>query len=333
MLLLVPHLYPDPRLLEAATQNLRLPALETLLARGMRSSCPAEGTEAALCQALGIQKQTDWPIAPITLQADNGSAGDSYWLRADPVHLQVMRDRIVLTDHRALNVSPLEARALAETISRHFGEAFSPIPCHPQRWYLEFPRPPGISTTPLSMATGRDIDPLLPQGEDALQIRTLLNELQMLLFSHPVNQAREERGEPTINSLWLWGGGRKPDVQSTTRTVHAGGYEAHALGRYSRTPVHPLAGSLHQGLPGRGDVYLLDTLAEAGQCGDAYGWRGALETLERDWFAPLRNRLGTLAQKQPIELLDPISGKTLLLKRSDAWKFWRRGAPLASILE
>ncbi len=30
----------------------------------------------------------------------------------------------------------------------------------------------------------------------------------MLLHDHPVNEARERRGEPPINAVWLWGGGR-----------------------------------------------------------------------------------------------------------------------------
>ena len=36
----------------------------------------------------------------------------------------------------------------------------------------------------------------------------LLNEAQMVLHAHPVNEAREARGEPAVNSLWLWGAGR-----------------------------------------------------------------------------------------------------------------------------
>jgi len=36
MLLLIPHLFPAARLLDVATRDLRLPALQTLLARGKR---------------------------------------------------------------------------------------------------------------------------------------------------------------------------------------------------------------------------------------------------------------------------------------------------------
>ena len=77
MLFVIPHLFPSARLLEAAAQDLRLPALQTLLARGRRQSSPAEGVEAALCEALGIARQQDWPVAPISLEADGGVAGEA----------------------------------------------------------------------------------------------------------------------------------------------------------------------------------------------------------------------------------------------------------------
>ncbi|MFP5400806.1 MAG: hypothetical protein ACLGH1_02490, partial [Gammaproteobacteria bacterium] len=179
MLWIVPHLFPSRRLLEVAAQGLRLPALETLLARGRLAEAPAEGLEAALCQALGVVRQRDWPVAPLTLAGAGESPGDAWWLRADPVHLQVMRDRIVLTGVAAL--SREEAETLAQVIAAHFGDDFAPRPVHPQRWLLRCVDAPDLFTTPLSFAVGRDIDPLLPRGGDALRFRSRLNELQMLL--------------------------------------------------------------------------------------------------------------------------------------------------------
>lgn len=330
MLLLIPHLFPPARLLDAATQNLRLPALETLLGRGSLQPCPAEGTEAALCQSLGIARQQDWPLAPISLEADGRPADDAYWLRADPVHLRVMRDRIVLADSGALDLSRQEAETLSASIGQHFGDTLQPIPLHPQRWYLRFPHPPRLTTTPLSVATGCDIDPIQPQGEDAQQFRSLLNELQMLLFAHPVNQAREARGELAVNSLWLWGGGHKPAVPKTRVPVYACDSEARALGAFSGTQVHPSPSHLEKSLLELEGVILLDELTPAGQCGDAYGWREALRSLEKDWFVPLRGALRAIGP-QGLRLLDPVNGQALHLQRTDAWKIWRRPKSLNSM--
>jgi len=330
MLFIIPYLFPPVRLLEAAAQDLHLPALQTLLARGTRQPCPSGGVEAALCEALGISRQQDWPLAPITLAADGGVAGDAYWLRADPVHLRVMRDRIVLADSGSIELSCQEANALAAAIAQHFGPDLSPLPLHPQRWYLRFPDAPHLVTTPLSIAVGRDIDALLPQGDDAMRFRTELNELQMLLHEHPVNQAREARGELPVNSLWLWGGGKQPPSHSTTLPVYTHNAEAQALGAFCNARVQALPAQLDARLLETDGIVLLDALTLAGQVGDAYGWREALRELELDWFVPLRAMLRKIGP-QGLRLIDPVSGKALHLHPRDAWKFWRHPRSLISM--
>jgi hypothetical protein len=331
MLFLIPHLFPPARLLETAAQDLRLPALETLLTRGTMQTCPEEGVEAALCEALGIRRQQDWPLAPITLEADGWPAEGTHWLRADPVHLRVMRDCIVLTDNKALNLSPQEASALATTIGQHFGKAFNPLPLHPRRWYVPFSFPPCLTTTPLSVATGRVIDPFLPQGDNALRFRTLLNELQMLLFTHPVNQAREALGDLTVNSLWLWGGGTKPAAPVNCMSIYARDSEARALGAFCITPVLAPPPCLERSMLESEGVILLDELTQPGQAGDTFGWRDALGGLEQNWFMPL---LASLRIMSPtgLHLLDPVNGKALHVRRMDALKIWKRPRSLTSIL-
>jgi hypothetical protein len=265
------------------------------------------------------------------LVADGGVAGDAYWLRADPVHLRVMRDRIVLADADALSLSRQEADALATVIGQHFGADLSPLPLHPQRWYLRFPHAPRLATTPLSVAAGRDIDPLLPQGDDAMRFRAELNELQMLLHEHPVNQARETRGELPVNSLWLWGGGRLPVACTTPVPLYAENAEAQAVGAFCNARAQAPPAHLDARLLESEGIILLDVLTLAGQMGDAYGWREALRELEQDWFVPL---LGTLRKIGPrgLRLMDPVSGKVLHLHRRDAWKVWRRPRRLISML-
>ena len=330
MLFLIPHLFPPSRLLEAAAQDLALPALQTLLARGTRIGCPDEGTEAALCEALGIARQQDWPLAPITAAADGGG-GEGYWLRADPVHLRVMRDRIVLADSSVFTLSQQEADALVATISQHFGDALHPLPLHPTRWYLHFPLAPQLRTTPLSVASGRDIHPLLPQGDAAGHLRVVLNELQMLLFEHPVNQAREARGELPVKSVWLWGGGSAPAAPTAGRTVYARDATARALGAFCGSGVHPLPPQLELVMLKATGVVLLDDLTPAGQCGDAYGWREAMRELEQNWFVPLLAALRTV-DAAGLRLLDPVNGRGLQLQWMDAWKIWRRPRSLALAL-
>ncbi|HMM47576.1 MAG TPA: hypothetical protein PKC12_06295 [Thiobacillaceae bacterium] len=324
MLCLVPHLFPPARM-RGAVDDLRLPALETLLARGRIRDCPADGVEAALCQALGIARQQDWPLAPITLEADGGHAGDAYWMRADPVHLALMRDRIVLAGPIALPHE--ESDALAATIIHHFGAELDLHPLHPQRWYLRFAAAPALATVPLSAAIGRDIEPLQPQGGDARTFRARLNELQMLLHAHPVNEAREARGQPPVNSLWLWGGGHRPTAPASPPSVYAAGAEAHALAAFcgvsvAAPPAHPDRRLLRSDA-----VAVLDTVAGAASVGDPWGWRSAMRELERDWFVPLRAALRGAAS-HGLQLMDPLGGRSVHLTAGDAWRLWRRPRPL-----
>lgn len=322
MQLIVPYLFPPARLLEAAAQDLRLPAFETLLARGRLATGAADGVEAAVCAALGIARQQDYPIAPITLQYDGGEPGTHYWLRADPVHLRVMRDRIVLADSGVLGLSQPEADALALSIGEHFGAAFSPRPLQPARWYLRLDQAPRLRTTPLSLAVGCDIDPLLPQGEDAMLLRTQLNELQMLLFEHPVNQAREARGELPVNSLWLWGGGCLPAVPKPTVALYSNDPDVTALGRFCGIETVAMPSLFSAALAGENNLIVLDQLKAAGQYGDAFGWREAIIALERDWFAALLAYLRW--HPSPVRLIDQVNGQTLDMSRFDYWRMWLR---------
>src|SRR5574340_1660275 len=104
--LLTPALFPPPQWFDAGLlRDIRLPALETLLARGRQTPLPPGGMEAWLCRAFGVEQQLDWPVAAITLLADGGDPGDEFWLLADPVHLQLQRDRMVLVDSDHLEIS------------------------------------------------------------------------------------------------------------------------------------------------------------------------------------------------------------------------------------
>src|SRR5688572_5492872 len=107
--LVVPNLLPAPHQKEEFLANLEAPALSRLGSKGRSISVPVDGYEAWICQYFGVQKQNDWPLAPITLIADGKDAGDAYWLRADPVHLKINRDELVLADSTAFEITDAEA--------------------------------------------------------------------------------------------------------------------------------------------------------------------------------------------------------------------------------
>lgn len=58
---------------------------------------------------------------------------------------------------------------------------------------------------------GKAANPYVEQSRRSLGWYKLLNEMQMFLHQHQVNQNREQRGLLPANSLWFWGGGNRPD--------------------------------------------------------------------------------------------------------------------------
>ena len=333
--LLIPDLIAPPEMREAALDRLALPALQTLLARANKTTVAAEGgLDGWLCRAFGVAKQQDWPIAPVTLQADGGNAGNDYWLRADPVHLRATRDKLMLVDSGAFQINQAEAETYAQAFNSHFAEeGFILYPLRPDRWYLKLDRPPTLTTQPLTAVTGKHVDPYLPQGTDGLKWHRLYNEIQMLFFSLPLNDAREMRGELTVNSIWLWGGGICPQIAAASTTVLANEPTARAIAFAAACPndtvpqdAAALAGSLDD------TVVLLEHLRGAAQYGDIIGWREGMQQLETDWFGPLVKMLksGKIAE---LRIIAPGVTENMewRVTRSGLLKFWKR-ASLASSL-
>jgi len=62
---------------------------------------------------------------------------------------------------------------------------------------------------PLSVL-GKSISPFIEQSRQVLPWYQLLNEFQMFMHQHPLNEQRQQRGQLAINSLWAWGAGARP---------------------------------------------------------------------------------------------------------------------------
>lgn len=333
MLWLVPHLFADPHLLEAALPGLRLPGLARLLGRGAPLKEPATDMETALCQALGIARQLDWPLAAVTYRADGGLPGNDFILRADPVHLAVMRDRVVCSADAAADISMADAMALAAALTAHFGDAMRLEVRHPTRWYLRLPHRPHLVTASPSHSEGRTLDAILPRGDDAPTWRTRINEAQMVLHDHEVNRAREQHGSLPVNSVWLWGGGYLPPVAPGPCVLVAADDDAlaHSLAPWTPAPCRCRPPRYVPGALDAQSLVILDQLRLPAHTQDVLGWRMALAVLDADWFTPLAANLRHLPPAG-LRLFDPTSGRGCHLDTRSAWRLWRRPADLAHAL-
>jgi hypothetical protein len=334
--LLVPDLWLPPGM-QRSWAGLRLPGLEFLLGRGTLSVLAAVEADAWLCEAFGVGRQADWPVAPLTLLADGGEPGRDFWFRADPVSMRADGAHLVLADSTAFSISRTEADTLTGTLNRHFAEdglLFTPM--QPERWYLRLPTTPALTTHPLAAAAGRDVDDHLPSGPDAMRWHGLLNEVQMALHEHAVNVEREARSEAAVNSVWFWGGGVLPErAAASFSAVWTDEPLAAGLARLAGLVPHRLPASLDDFLAtaveGGEHLLVLDNLRGAVRCVDPDGWREAMQAMEKDWFAPLRAALQETKISGAI-IVSPGEAHTrsLGVERADLWKFWRGPRPLFS---
>jgi hypothetical protein len=67
-----------------------------------------------------------------------------------------------------------------------------------------------LATASLERVRGQSVDRWMPRQDAAKLVRRLQNEMQMLLYTHPINDARVARGAPMVNSFWLSGTGDLP---------------------------------------------------------------------------------------------------------------------------
>lgn len=135
----------------------------------------------------------------------------------DLVHLHATRDHVVLMDPSLIQIRPDEELALRASVLEtltHFlgadGEFF------PHRWVFPAREFAELDTHTPSLVSGLNMDVWMPkdtvtQGV-AKKWRQLQNEVQMIWHDHPVNEARLERGELSINSIWLHGNGASSDL-------------------------------------------------------------------------------------------------------------------------
>ena len=328
MLVIPGMLTRNPNLIDKLG-SLALPALQRLLARGRRDTQAWQGIDAWLLERFSVERQEDWPSAPFALLGEGEAPGDACWAHADPVSLRADRDRLLLADATLLKIQADEAHAIVATVERHFGDAMRLIVAAPERWYARLALPPQGETTPLAAVAGR---PLVP-GRGAMGWHALMNEMQMLLYEHPVNLAREARGELPLNGIWLWGAGRLAAASTQFKSMAGEHPLAQGLARQAGIAAHAPPASATRWLSGLASqgihVCVHDALLTAAKQGDSTRWLETLARLERDWFGPLQQAL----EARRIGMLTLCLGgararASIETVRQDLLRFWRRPQPL-----
>jgi hypothetical protein len=288
--------------------------------------------DSTLCHWFGLEdgQHRSLPLASLTYLSDIGEQRSGYLLRADPVHLRADQSSLRLFDSRGFAVTQEEADELVAAFNAFYAERGWRLTApRPQRWYLSLPADPGITTTPIGNVAGQVIDPCLPRGAAAADWHALLNEIQMLLHTHPVNSAREQRGEPVINSLWFWGGGVLPATMQARAdrvvTDHPLGMGLAQQAGIARADVPVDVGELLAQMDDGLSLLVNDVLDGPTRYGDIGSWVDALQQLEQHWFAPL---LAAIRDGEVAALeIYPCNGHRYMTNKRQQRRFWKRSRP------
>jgi len=263
---------------QAALAELALPHLDTLLERltpGVRQS----GAEDSLCplherleaQALGLPQQ-DGLLPWAALQAHalqlTQATPDAAWAWLTPCHWQVNADHVRMADPSDCQISSQESGQVMQAMLPFFEE--DGITLHGLQqghWLARGAVFRDLPTASLARASGGAVDAWLPRQAQAQPLRRLQNEMQMLLYNHPVNDARSAQGLLPISCFWVSATGSLPD-----------GYQP----------------------PPAGSSAVLHTLRDSNLADDASAWLQAWQSLDAHHFAPLLERA---RQGQALELL------------------------------
>jgi hypothetical protein len=262
------------------------------------------------------------PIAPVLLLGQSTLAVNPNDVIAclQPVHLHATRDHLILMAQSQIDLTENESIKLLQVVLPFIEEDFgNKILFQGRRdWFISAGPFASLATHSIDQAHGRNIDWWMPRDTNEIGIaklwRKLQNEIQMLWHIDPVNEEREQRGYPSINSLWISGIGKLADIQTPQLLNNVN----HLYGD------HPLLTGLakYLNIPHQHQIDFL-------RLQNAFAW---VDHPENIWDglreALLRNDL------DEIEIIDFPKGQarhrifTAKDLNKKSWAFWKKSAPL-----
>jgi hypothetical protein len=223
MHLLIPFAHGSSAGCAAALGALKLPQLQKLLSR--LAALPLDQGdpyslspphERALARALGLAL-TDGLIPWAALQARQAMSATGAWAFITPCHWELGSKHVVMSSLTLPDFSALDSQTLMEAMRAYFAE--DGITLHyfePTRWLAHSELFTSLATASPDRVSGRHVADWLPTAGDAAVLLRLQGEMQMLLYNHPLNDARSARSLPTVNSFWLSGTGALPPAWTGT---------------------------------------------------------------------------------------------------------------------
>jgi hypothetical protein len=141
------------------------------------------------------------------------------WSFVTLCHSVVGMGSMTMEDPAQLNVSEAESRQLFADMTPYFAE--DGLTLHylePTLWLCSGEPLRGVRTASLDRVIGQNLAPWQPAQSESAKLRRLQNEMQMLLYTHTVNDAGSSARVAAINSIWLHGTGELAKVNAQVST-------------------------------------------------------------------------------------------------------------------
>lgn len=307
--LVLPFALPVPEFATDLVRALEAPALAALLSRSSSQVFrPLEGSarvlphELWIARALGLASGTTPGLAASSMRGYGLDPGDGTWFIVNPAHIQIAHSHLMMGDPRRLDLREEEARGLFECARACCEEAgHALLYGAPDTWFLRADDWEGIHTASPDAAVGMNLTDWVPTGTQARAFRKLQNEVQVSWYTHPVNAAREARGQAPVNSIWPWGAASVAGEHALKLVARAAGKLAPqpAVSTYA-TPgwltaladqrldsLDGIAALLADGGADKGRLLVCGNVAAPAIAADWHGWLQEMHTLEQALFAPL----------------------------------------------
>lgn len=128
-----------------------------------------------------------------------------------PCHWQIGMDQVVMADPDHLHLSDTESQQLLQAMQPFLQEDGLQVTWHSALlWHAQGALLSDVVGASLDRVIGHNVQHWQPSGPAARPLQRLQSEMQMLLYNHPVNNARDARRQHTVNAFWLHGTGALP---------------------------------------------------------------------------------------------------------------------------
>jgi hypothetical protein len=221
MHLLIPHAASHSEGCQAARATLQLPHLQKLLSRLSPQALDAGDElswspphERALARNLGlpvVDGQLPWAALAASQRSELAHLPGA-WAFVTLCHWQATTHEVTMRQLPMHDLSATESDDLLAAMQPFFAQ--DGITLHPfeaGRWLAHGAVFDGLPSASPDRVLGRNLSPWMPSAAQAGGLIRLVSEMQMLLYTHPINEARERRGALAVNAIWFSGTGALPE--------------------------------------------------------------------------------------------------------------------------